>query len=297
MNKNSRNFIDKNKHKTVNEVALLLSKKPELDKTFIINQINGLQKSKNKLPDFYCAKNIIFPATLAMEQCSSAKTAKYKSNILKGKTLVDLTGGFGVDSYYFSKKFNAVTYVEVDTNLFKIVTNNFKNLKANNITTINTTAENFIANLNKKVDVIYIDPSRRKANARVFNLAACTPNIIKLSDDIFKITDKILVKTSPFLDIKQSINDLKFVAKIFIVAVNNDCKEVIYLLKKNTNHNIVINTINLTKNEQIFEFILADEKEANCTFSLPKKYLYEPNVAILKSARLANMPRVHFPSP
>ena len=103
VNQENIDFINENKEKSVAALALLLSKKPELDKTFILNQVNGWQKAKQKLPEFFNTNNIIFPPSRAMEQCSSEETAIYKNQLVSGKNLLDLTGGFGIDSYYFSK--------------------------------------------------------------------------------------------------------------------------------------------------------------------------------------------------
>ncbi|MBL4593799.1 MAG: class I SAM-dependent methyltransferase, partial [Flavobacteriales bacterium] len=226
---NESEFIEANKHKSVIDLALLLSKKSELDSAFILTQINGIQKAKNKLPEFYNSQNIVYPTKLSMEQCSSEKTGFYKSKVIKGETLIDLTGGFGIDSFYFAKQFKQVTYVERNQELFEIVKSNFKKLKAHNIDLVNSTAEEFLQTTNKKVDIVYIDPSRRNENQRVFKLDECTPNIIELAPAIFQIADKILVKTAPLLDIKQSLKDLANVTKVWAVSVDNDCKEVLYL--------------------------------------------------------------------
>ena len=133
---NETDFIKNNKTKSLPEIALALSKYPKLDKNFIINQINGLQKAQKKLPEFYENSEIVYPATISIEQCSSEQTALFKSDTLRhsvpiaiGKaesSLIDLTGGFGVDSYYFSQQFKEVTYLEPNVDLFNIVQQNFK---------------------------------------------------------------------------------------------------------------------------------------------------------------------------
>jgi hypothetical protein len=282
-------FIETHKQKPVTELALLLSKKPNLDATFILAQINGIQKAKNKLPAFYNTPNIIYPTKLSMEQCSSEKTGIFKSTLFchsaldAESSLIDLTGGFGVDSFYFSKQFKQVTYVEQNLELFETVKSNFEKLKANNIELVNSTAEEFLVTTNKNADVVYIDPSRRNENQRVFKLDECTPNIIDLVPDIFKIADKILIKTAPLLDIKQSLKDLKFVNKVWVVYLENDCKEVLYLMENGNTKEPQINTINLTKTDQEFHFNFLEESDANSSYSEPLNYLYEPNASILKA--------------
>jgi hypothetical protein len=282
-------FIEANKQKPVADLALLLSKKPDLDAAFILAQINGIQKAKNKLPAFYNTPNIIYPTKLSMEQCSSEKTGIFKSTLFRHSaldaesSLIDLTGGFGIDTFYFSKQFKQVTYIEQNQELFETVKSNFEKLKANNIDLINSTAEEFLATTNKKADVVYIDPSRRNENQRIFKLDECTPNIIELAPVIFKIADKILIKTAPLLDIKQSLKDLKCVSKVWVISVDNDCKEVLYLMENGNTKEPQINTINLTKTDQEFHFNFLEESETNSINSEPKKYLYEPNASILKA--------------
>ena len=137
-------FIQKHQTKKLPEIALLLSKHPELDKEFILNQINGIQKAKNKLLEFANTEGIIFPSKLSFEQCSSEQTAIYKSNLSKFNSVIDLTGGFGIDSYYFSKKVKHVAYVEPNKELFSIVKQNFSTLNTPNTTLINSTCEEFL---------------------------------------------------------------------------------------------------------------------------------------------------------
>tara|TARA_B100000809_G_scaffold96463_1_gene95016 strand:+ start:9450 stop:10604 length:1155 start_codon:yes stop_codon:yes gene_type:complete len=275
-------FIELNKNKSLPEIALHLSK-TDFDKDFILAQINGIQKAKTKLPEFYNTENIIYPTKLSMEQCSSEKTGIYKSHIINGESLIDLTGGFGIDSFYFSKIYKQVIHIEQNKELSKIAKNNFNLLKADNIKTINSTAEEFIQMNKKKVDIVYIDPSRRNENQRVFKLDECIPNIIELAPEIFKISDKILVKTAPLLDIKLTLKDLKNVTQVWVISVNNDCKEVLYLLEVDKTVEPNLNTINLTKSIQEYSFNYLDEFNSSVDYSYPENYLYETNVSILKA--------------
>lgn len=280
---NNLEFIQTHIDKPIAEIALLLSKHPELDKNFILNQINGLQKARQKLPTFYKNETIVYPVGLSMEQCSSEQTAIFKSNLVKGKSIIDLTGGFGIDAYFFSKQFEQVNYVEQNIELFKIVQQNFKNLNAN-IHCFNSSCEDFLKNNAEKFDVAYIDPSRRDESKRVFKLDECTPNVIELLPQLHHTAKQILVKTAPLLDIKQTLKDINKVQKIWIVSVNNDCKEVLYLIGDEINNNPEIITVNLTKtNDEIFSLIYSDEVNNVVNYSTPLQYLYEPNASVLKA--------------
>ncbi len=279
----NQSFIQQHLSKPIPEIALLLSKHPELDKEFILSQINGLKKAEKKLPEFFANKNIVYPVSLSIEQCSSEQTAIFKSKLLKGKTIVDLTGGFGIDSYYFSKQLKKVTYLEPNTELFKVVTQNFDTLNANNIECLNSSTEDFLKTNSDTFDLAYIDPSRRNENQKVFMLKDCVPNIVELQEEILKVAKQILIKTSPILDIKQTLNELKNVTNVWVVSVDNECKEVLYLVDKETNSNPTIQTINLSKNLQEFSFTYEEEENTLVEFSEPLKYLYEPNSSILKA--------------
>lgn len=278
----NQQFIQSYQHKPLSEIALMLSKHPELDKHFILNQINGLQKAKLKLPSFYQNKAIVYPVGLSMEQCSSEQTALFKSQLVNGKTEVDLTGGFGVDAFFFSKQFLEVSYVEQNQELFEIVQHNFEVLNAP-IQCYQTSCEDFLSKNTKTFDLAYIDPSRRDENKRVFKLAECTPNVIELLPQLLKTAQQVLIKTSPFLDIKQTLSDLKSVSKVWIVSVQNDCKEVLYLVNKTTSSNPEIIAVNIAKNTSTFAFDYEKESTVFVDFSEPQTYLYEPNASVLKA--------------
>lgn len=282
ISKESHQFIESHKNKSLSKIALLLGKYPSLNKEFIINQINGIQKASNKLPEFAAQKEIIYPSLLSLEQCSSEVAAIFKSKIVKGNSLLDLTGGFGVDTYFFSKKFKKITYVEQQESLFEIATANFKVLKAN-ITAMCFPAENFLETTQEQFDVIYIDPARRNQSQKVFQLEDCSPPVLEVLPKLFTISNTVLIKTSPMLDIKKAIQQLKCVEHVFVLSIKNECKEVLYLLQKNATDIIEISTINISESEQHFNFNYLDEENLSINFSDPQNYLYEPNASILKA--------------
>ena len=249
----------------------------------VANQIICKQKSEKKLPSWFNAKNIYYPPKVSIEQTSSETAANYKASLVSGKRLLDLTGGFGVDSFYFSSSFNTIDHCEIDTNLSKIAAHNFEQLNKKNIICL---AENGLEYLKKSTeifDVIYVDPSRRNdVKEKVFLLKDCEPNIPENIDLLFKKTKTILLKNSPILDITSAINELKFVKEIHVVAINNDVKELLYILEKGYCKEILIKTINFTKNNaQKFHFNY--HKKPVSSYHEPLEYLYEPNAAVLKS--------------
>ena len=247
----------------------------------LIQQIESRKKIEKKLPTWFSTSNIIFPPKLNLEQTSSEITAKYKSSLVSGKTLADITGGFGIDSFFFSEKFSDLYHFEIDKTLSEIAQHNFKTLNKQNLY---CSSEDGLKNvLNNKYSVIYADPSRRHDNkGKVFFLNDCQPNIPENISTILNQCETFLLKTSPMLDISVGLNELRDVAEIHIIAVDNEVKELLWLLKKNNEENLKIKTVNFTKSlKEQFDFDWNETAEA--TYRFPQKYLYEPNAAILKS--------------
>lgn len=251
----------------------------------LVEQIEAKKKCLKKLPTWFKTKNIYYPNKLNIEQTSSEITAQYKASLVHGNSLIDLTGGFGVDCYFFAKKINKITHCEINETLSKIATHNYEIFDVKNIETSTQNGLDFLKKMNRKFDWIYIDPSRRnETKNKVFFLNDCAPNVPENLDLIFKYSETILIKTSPLLDLTIGINELKFVKEIHIVAVKNEVKELLWILKKGFRNDINIKTINIKKDEnETFNFILNDEKKSISNLSTPKKYLYEPNSALLKS--------------
>lgn len=276
-------FINDNLNSDITKLILKGSPFKDISIQKLSNQIVSKQKSKNKLPTWFTTENIFYPPKISIEQTSSEETARYKASLVSGESLIDITGGFGVDCFYFSKTFENVIHAEINDELSKIVTHNYKQLQIKNIQTIASDGLKILEQSTQKFDCIYIDPSRRNdVKGKVFLLNDCLPNVPKNIDFLFTKTDTILLKNSPMLDITSGINELKFVKEIHVVALKNEVKEVLFLLEKDYNDSINIKTINIQKNNnQLFDFEIHKNYESK--YSEPLAYLYEPNSAILKS--------------
>jgi 16S rRNA G966 N2-methylase RsmD len=284
LDKNIQDFINLNIGNDISKLALQKNPFQQMDYLYILNQIAAKTKAKDKLPTFFNAENIIFPSKISVEQTSSEITAKYKSEIVSGKNLIDLTGGFGVDDLYFSKKIKSVIHCEINKELSEIVSHNFEMLKILNIECKTADSLHILNTLNEKFDWIYIDPSRRNdLKGKVFMLKDCLPNVSENLLFYFKYSKNILIKTAPILDISAGLLELSNVKVIHILAVENEVKELLWILELDYDGEIEIKTININKNiEEKFNFILNKNQEIPY-FSLPQKYLYEPNAAIMKS--------------
>ncbi|WP_369995137.1 class I SAM-dependent methyltransferase [Winogradskyella sp.] len=276
-----------NSHLDSDIASLLLKGVPFkfIEPKLIVEQIEAKKRCEKKLPTWFNSKDIYYPNKLNIEQSSSEITANYKANLVSGESLIDLTGGFGVDAYYFSKQIESITHCEINSELSEIVQHNYKALEVSNINCLNENGIDALTLNNKSFDWIYIDPSRRDdTKKKVFLLSDCTPNVLMIHETLFKYANNVMIKTSPLLDIKATTNDLKNVKELHIVAVNNEVKELLWLLERDFKSDFLIKTINITKSQsQKFEFSFKDEANSTANYSEPLAYLYEPNSAILKS--------------
>lgn len=283
LNKDVQDFINKNLQTDITKLVLKGSPFLNVSIQEIAAQIISKNKCKKKLPTWFSCENIYYPNKLNIEQTSSEVTAKYKSTLVSGNSLIDLTGGFGVDTFYFSQVVEKITHCELNEDLSEIVSHNFKKLNLKSIDNFSGNGLEYLENSNSYFDWVYVDPSRRNdVKGKVFLLQDCIPNIPEHIDFLFNKTEHLLIKTSPILDISSALNELKFVKEVNVVAVENEVKELLFVLENNFDNPIHIKTTNILKTkQQTFNFEYLTNFPA--TFSEPKKYLYEPNSAILKS--------------
>ena len=249
----------------------------------MVQQIKGKKVAHRKFP-FLLKENIVFPPNLNLEQASSQSTAEFKADNLNGKKFLDLTCGFGIDAYFLSQNFGEITLVEKNPELLDLVKHNWKilNKKA---TFVNENLEHFLAKNSESFDVIYLDPARRDSEKnKKFLLEDLSPNLLEIQDQLLEISSQIIIKLSPLIDISYLISVLKNVAKIQIIAVRNEVKELIVFLEKaRKGDDVEISCINLESDDAEFAFQFKEEKTAVSAFSEPQQFLYIPNNAVLKS--------------
>lgn len=279
-----QDYIREHLNADVHKIAMAKSPFPGITGKELANQIAAKKKSSKKLPAWFNTTGIYYPPLLSIEQCSSEITAAYKAGLGEGKSLIDLTGGFGVDSYYFSRVNQLVIHCEIDVELSAIAQYNAAVLQAKNIDFIAADGMKFLEQTEQRFDTIYIDPARRSTAGKVFMLKDCTPDVVTNLDLLLKKTSRLLIKTAPLLDISAGLKELKHVAAIHIVSVKNECKELIWVLDRAFEGapQIVCTTLNTTPKQ--FSFKLGEETTAVITGTpAAGDYLYEPDVALLKS--------------
>jgi predicted O-methyltransferase YrrM len=268
--------------------ALLLRKSvpPDVDLRFAVQQIEGRQKAREKLPTLAANPNFIFPAKLALEQCSSESAARYKARLFAGKATVDITGGLGVDALYAAECAASVCYVEKNEALCALAQRNFSALGVKNVEVHCGDGIRFLQRASRHFDAVYVDPSRRSSDrSRQTLLAACEPNILLHQDFLLSRAALLALKASPMLDIAQALRELRGACEVHVVAVKNDCKELLLVCRKNAAEPL-IRCVNIQQpgHVQQLDFSLSEERAAVALYAeKPRRYLYEPNVTLLKA--------------
>ncbi|SEA60371.1 class I SAM-dependent methyltransferase [Pedobacter hartonius] len=277
-------YIREHLNADVHTIAMAKSPFPGITGQELANQIAARKKSSKKLPSWFNTAGIYYPPLLSIEQCSSEVTAAYKAQLCNGTTLIDLTGGFGVDSHYFSRVNQSVTHCELNKELSAIASRNAPLLGQHNINFISGDGMKLIRNTSQHFDTVYIDPARRSNSGKVFMLRDCTPDVVENLDLLLNSTNRLLIKTAPLLDISAGLKELRHVSAIHIVSVRNECKELIWVLEKGFGGRTQIVSTTLNGTQKQFSFLMGDEVRAAISGTpAPGDYLYEPDVALLKS--------------
>lgn len=284
LNKEVQAYINTHINADVNKIALAKSLFNNISSTELAGQIAAKKKSNFKLPTWFNTDKIYYPALLSIEQCSSEPTAAYKAELAIGNSLIDLTSGFGVDSYFFAQKVDKVCSCEINEDLAKISAYNAKILNAHNIKVLSTDGITFLNETTDCFDTIYIDPARRSQSNKVFKLKDCTPDVTEHLNLFLSKAKRIIIKTAPLLDISAGLLELKNVSEIHILSVKNECKELLWVIDQDFKGKTEIICSSLNVQKKVFSFPIEDLKiPAKIADHQAYQYLYEPDVSLLKS--------------
>lgn len=272
----TKQFIEAHLHDDVHELALKHNN-AKVDMALALRQIEARQLLQKKVPSWSDNPELLFPARLSIEQCSSEATARYKASLFSGIRFADLTGGLGVDCYFISQNFQHNDYVELNPELCALARHNFAS------SVFNESAEDYL-NHCEAVDCLFIDPARRDSHGRkTIRITDCTPNVVELQDLMLQKAHHVMIKLSPMLDISQALKELKHVEAIHIVAVGNECKELLFVMESEYDGSPLITCVNLETQQPRVNFTMEDERAATLRLaSEVGSYLYEPNVAVMK---------------
>ena len=291
MNDKTRNFIEQNLDADIRQLALKGCRDKDVDLDAAIRQIAGRQTARRKLPSWAALDGILYPPHLNMEQCSSEQTARYKARICSShpspKTLVDLTGGFGVDFAFMSEAFDEATYVERNSELFAISSANMKIL-APKAKCLNEDGLEVLHRLDH-VSMIFMDPARRDHHgARTYGISDCTPNVLEIKDELLQKADVVMLKLSPMLDWHKAISDLgeQYIKEVHIVSVQNECKELLIVMQQQPAEPPTVYCVN---DDSVFSYHPSSISSNHISHHSSLIYLYEPNASIMKAGCFAEI--------
>ena len=237
-------FILQHRLSNPRDLALQARRYPDVDMPYALNQIQGWQTARQKLPSWASCDGVVYPPHLNMEQCSSEPTARYKQEVALrwlnklglgqgGATtsMADLTGGFGVDFSFTSRCFTSATYVERNAALCDVVSGNLPRLGISNANVVCAEAEDYLATMPQQT-MLFLDPARRDEHgAKTVLMADCTPDVCRLLPQLMSKARFVMLKLSPMLDWHKAIADLKgTVDEVHIVSVGGECKELLLVL-------------------------------------------------------------------
>ena len=301
-------FIAEHSADDVSRLILDRKKYPGIDIDLAVNCIESRRKLKGKVREWHENPGLIFPLKLSAEQCSSSATGAYKANLAeriagnsKEWTIADLTGGLGVDSWFFSQKASKVIYNEMQQILCDAARHNFKTLGASNISIINRTAEQETIDeiLDEEADIVYMDPARRgEGGKKVFLIEECTPDVLTLKEIIFRHARHILIKLSPMADITMVCNRLGSTCReVHIVGTSGECKELLVWMDREWNEEYAVIAVELHPDAPLsaFSFKPSEERSAmgiqgtktlimeGDRYEQDELFIFEPGKALMKA--------------
>ena len=324
-------FIREYRERDIRQLALQANRFPDVDMPYALDQIQGWQIARRKLPKWAACDGVIFPPHLSMEQCSSEPTAQYKLNLamewttlnselstqncrrqqfktqnstIKTSTrMTDLTGGFGVDFSFTSCAFAAATYVERSEQLCHIVEHNLPLLGLNNATVVCADAVEYLSTVEPQT-MLFLDPARRDEHgAKTVMLADCTPDVVQLLPKLLEKSRFTMLKLSPMLDWHKAVDDLQgTVREVHIVSVGGECKELLLVLSTVVESELKVYCADLsTASDTSSLFVYTPGSSAPVANSKLKtqnsKFVHEPNASIMKAGCFDELAAAYGVSP
>ena len=304
-------FIREYRERDIRQLALQANRFPDVDMPYALDQIQGWQIARRKLPKWAACDGVIFPPHLSMEQCSSEPTAQYKLNLAMewaervghASSMTDLTGGFGVDFSFTSCAFAAATYVERNEQLCHIVEHNLPLLGLNNATVVCADAVEYLSTVEPQT-MLFLDPARRDEHgAKTVMLADCTPDVVQLLPQLLEKSRFTMLKLSPMLDWHKAVDDLQgTVREVHIVSVGGECKELLLVLSTVVESELKVYCADLSiasDTSSLFGYTPGSSAPvANSTFNIQHStFLHEPNASIMKAGCFDELAAAYGVSP
>ena len=271
--------------------AMRFHGRAELPVRAMAEQIACRKRATLKLPSLS-----LFPllyTRLGLEQASGERAAEYKANLLTGRSIIDLTGGLGIDSIFFARHFETVVYCERDPELAELAGYNRRVLGMTNVEMRVGDAAEILENYpDNSFDWVFVDPARREEGRRSVGLEASSPDVVRMHDRMLRIAPKVCVKASPALEIKDLHCRLPGLASVIVVSVGGECKEILLMLDRAHPSGVKPTVRAVCLGERLFEIASQDEAAAGrAVASAPGHWLYEPDAAIIKARLTGELAR------
>lgn len=278
-------FFTQYRNVSANDFILKNKKKFSIDNSLLAEQLKLQNKLAYKLPTFHAAN--CWLTSKSFEQASGEKSALYKASLFSGKILLDICGGLGVDDWAFSSRFDSVESIDIDANLNALVNLNFKRLKLDNVRRITADAYQYIQDTQEKYDLIYIDADRRVNDKKGFRLDDIEPSFHKIEGRLRELSNTVLLKLSPLIDISYCVNHLENLKSIHVVAQDGEVKEVLCEIDYTDiipRTNVSIFAVDIDEHKsQIYSSTFLNHDVCSIANDGNKKYFYEASSAIVKS--------------
>lgn len=279
-----RDFIQCHLNDDTAELLLAARRYQGVDVSFAVEQIEARRRLRGKLPVWHANPNLVMGGRVPAEQCSSEATARYKRSIVEGQSLCDMTGGMGVDFWHLSEGMERAVYTERNERLCEVARHNFLHLADGRHPVAEIRCGNAQALPVPTVDVIYLDPARRADDgSRVYVMEDCEPNVVEWQDDLLQHAKTVLVKLSPMVDLTDVVRKLRYVSEVHVVAVKNECKEVLVKMER-TATTVTLHCVDfLSASTMRYTATFPDGAAVLLTDRGVGRYLYEPDVTLMKA--------------
>ena len=267
-----------------------------------VSTIESRRVIKAKVPEWYERPELVYPAKLSAEQCSSSATARYKAGIVKRiftekPDVADLTGGLGIDTAAFAGVAGEVLYNDMNPILVAAAKHNFAVLGISNVRfSCNETRPGSAVPDGFRAELLFLDPSRRAGGRKVFLPEDCSPDIVALKDELLSRSGHILIKISPMADISMLCRKLGGnVRELHVLGAGGargECKELLLLLDSETHSSPQIIVADAAQETALMSF--SPDEEAAARIRLPQDetdleslcremILFEPSSTLMKA--------------
>ena len=289
------------RHIPVDRLALQLAGRTDMDVPHLLRQVEGWQRLRSKVPSWAAVEGLEYPPRLSLEQCSGEEAAAYKVRVAvrllsarsqtgRSLSMVDLTGGLGVDFSALSRHFAEADYVERREELCRLARHNFPLLGLSAGVHVSCASAADYLHAMSPVDFIYLDPARRdNVGRKTVRIEDCEPDVAALRDELLAKGGWVMIKLSPMLDIAGAVQTLgTCVREVHVVGVGGECKELLLLLAGrdasecgSTGRGPMVVA---TDGRSEFSFYPEEEAQAQPVMARQVgSWLYEPDAALLKA--------------